>query len=193
MPIENDEQLQAASEKVTVLVQEMQNYLGERNAEQGRFRFPSGFIRSAQHFRKSVDFLNDHTLQSNLAYTLILLDILRWVLNRMFVVGTAKEMLAKQIICVLGGVVESTTHCYLRGHVAKRTNYKFRTAKLVELGAITQKLKEELDWLWDTRMNEHLFLVGGREYQRYSVKESNRAVIAFRELRDALKAHRAAT
>lgn len=191
MPIENDEQLKEASEKVSSLVQEMQNYLGERNSEEGKIRFPYGFIRNANHFRGRVAFLNDHTLQSNIAYTLILSDVLRWALNRMYVVGTAKEMLAKQIICVMGGIAESTTKHYLRGRVGNHAGYKVRTAKLVELGAITQELKEELNWLWDTRMNEHLFLVGEREYQRYSVRESNRAVTAFRGLRDALEAHHA--
>lgn len=193
MPIENDEQLREASEKVSALVQEMQNYLGDRNAEEGKIRFPYGFIRTAGHFRGRVAFLNDHTLQSNIAYTLILADVLRWALNRMLVVGTAKEMLAKQVICIMGGLVESTTKHYLRGQVGTHAGYKVRTEKLVELDAITQDLKDELDWLWNTRMNEHLFLVGEREYQRYSIRESNRAVKAFRDLRDALEAHHAAT
>lgn len=191
MPITNDDQLRESSEKVSALIQEMQNYLGERNAEEGKIRFPYGFIRTANHFRRRVDFLDDHTLQSNIAYTLILSDVLRWALNRMHVVGTAKEMLAKQIICVMGGVAESTTKHYLRGQVSTHAGYKVRTAKLFEIGAISQDLKNELDWLWDTRMNEHLFLVGEREYQRYSVKESNRAVRAFRALRDSLEAHHA--
>jgi hypothetical protein len=193
MPIENDEQLKEASEKVSALIQEMQNYLRERNAEEGKIRFPYGFIRTANHFRGRVAFLDDHNLQSNIAYTLILSDVLRWVLNRMYVVGTAKEMLAKQVICVMGGITESTTKHYLRGRVGSHGGYKVRTAKLVELGAISQELQEELDWLWDTRMNEHLFLVGEREYQRYSVRESNRAVAAFRGLRDALEVHHAET
>ena len=192
MAIANDDQLREAAEKVSALVQEMQNYLGERNAEEGKIRFPYGFIRTANHFRGRVAFLEDHTLQSNIAYTLILSDVLRWALNRMHVVGTAKEMLAKQIICVMGGVAESTTKHYLRGQVGAHVGYKVRTAKLVEIGAITKDLKDELDWLWDTRMNEHLFLVGEREYQRYSVRESNRAVRAFRALRDSLEVHHAA-
>lgn len=192
MPIENDEQLREASEKVSALVQEMQNYLGDRNIDEGKIRFPYGFIRTAGHFRGRVAFLNDYTLQSNIAYTLILADVLRWTLNRMDVVGTAKEMLAKQIICIMGGLVESTTKHYLRGQISTHAGYKPRTAKLVELDAITQDLKDELDWLWDTRMNEHLFLVGEREYQRYSIRESNRAVKAFRDLRDALEVHHAA-
>ncbi|UKE77731.1 hypothetical protein [Xanthomonas graminis] len=174
-----------------MLIQEMQNYLGERNTEEGKIRFPYGFIRTANHFRMRVAFIDDQTLRSNIAYTLILSDVLRWALNRMHVVGTAKEMLAKQIICVMGGVVESTTKHYLRGQVGAHAGYKVRTAKLAEMGAISQDLKNELEWLWDTRMNEHLFLVGEREYQRYSVRESNRAVRAFRALRDSLETHHA--
>lgn len=192
MAIANDDQLREAAEKASALVQEMQNYLGERNADEGKIRFPYGFIRTANHFRERVAFLDDRALRSNIAYTLILSDVLRWALNRMHVVGTAKEMLAKQIICVMGGVTESTTKHYLRGQVGNNAGYKIRTAKLVEIGAITQYLKDELDWLWDTRMNEHLFLVGEREYQRYSVRESNRAVKAFRDLRDSLEAHHTA-
>lgn len=192
MPIENDEQLKAAAEKISASLQEIQNYLGDRNADEGKIRFPYGFIRTADNFRNRVAFLGDHTLQSNIAYTLILSDVLRWALNRMHLVGTAKEMLAKQIICIMGGIVESTTKHYLHGQVGARAGYKPRTAKLVELGAIKQELKDELDWLWDTRMNEHLFLAGEREYQRYSIRESNRAVRAFRCLRDALELHHSA-
>ena len=128
MPIENDEQLREAAESASRLVQEMQSYLGERNAEEGKIRFPYGYIRTASHFRQRVSFLNDHTLQSNIAYTLILSDVLRWGSNRMHLVGTAKEMLAKQIICLMGGVVESTTKHYLRGVVGARSGYKPRTA-----------------------------------------------------------------
>lgn len=192
MPIANDEQLAATAERISSLLQEIQNYLGERNTEASRVRFPYGFIRTAAHFRSRVSFLNDHTLQSNIAYTLILADVLRWILNRVHIVGTAKEMLSKQIICVMGGIVESLTKHYLRGQVGRQAGYKQRTAKLVELEAITAELKDELDWLWDTRMNEHLFLVGDREYQRYSVRESNRSVRAFQQLRDALETHHTA-
>lgn len=192
MAIANDHQLRETAEKASALIQEMQNYLGERNTEDGKIRFPYGFIRTAKHFRARVSFLDDHTLQSNIAYTLILSDVLRWALNRMHVIGTAREMLAKQIICVMGGIAESTTKHYLRGQIGTHAGYKARTAKLVEIDAINQELKEELDWLWDTRMNEHLFLVGELEYQRYSVRESNRAVRAFKALRDSLETHHAA-
>lgn len=189
MPIENDQQLADAANKASALIQEIQDYLKDRDSDDCRVRFPTGFIRTAKYFRDRVHFLNNHTLQSNISYTLMLSDVLRWVINRMYVVGTVKEMLAKQIICIMGGLVESTTKHYLRGKIGNHASYKKRTEKLVELGAISTALKDELDWLWDTRMNEHLFLVGEREYQRYSVKDSNRAVRSFRALRDSLDAH----
>lgn len=191
MPIENDEQLREAAKKVSNLAQEIQDYLGERNVDEGKIKFPYGFIRSADHFRRRFSFLDDHTLQTNIAYTLMLSDVLRWALNRMHVVGTVKEMLAKQVICIMGGVAESTTKQYLRGQVGNQAGYKVRTRKLVDIGAIHQELQLELDWLWDTRMNEHLFLVGEREYQKYSIRESNRAVKAIRSLRDSLETHHA--
>ena len=128
----------------------------------------------------------------SMPYSLIFADVLRWVLNRMHLVGTAKEMLAKQIICLMGALSESVTKHFLGGKIGNHAGYKQRTEKLVEINAITADLKDELDWVWDTRMNEHLFLVGDREYQKYAVKESNRAVRAFRALRDALEAHHAA-
>lgn len=192
MSITNDEQLASAAAKVSVLLQEMQAYLGDRNCDEGRVRFPYGFIRTAIHFRSRVGFIGNPALQSNIAYTLILADVFRWVLNRIHLVGTAKEMLAKQTICLMGALAESVTKHYLRGKISNHAGYKQRTAKLVEIAAITSNLKDELDWVWDTRMNEHLFLVGDREYQKYAIKESNRAVRAFRNLRDALEAHHAA-
>jgi hypothetical protein len=192
MPISNDTQLAAASAKASELIHEIQRYVGDRNCDEAKIAFPYGFIRSAAKFRSGLMFIGDYNLRTNIAYSLILGDYFRWSLNRTKIVGIAREMLVKQIICNVGTICESITKHYLHGKITGQKGYKKRTEKLVHMGAIDRALQTELDWVWDTRQNEHLFLVGEREYQKYAVKDSNRAVRALKGLRDSLATYHAA-
>lgn len=47
-------------------------------------------------------------------------------------------------------------------------------------------LQQKLDWLWECRNREHLFLIQGREYGHYTLEHYNEAIGTFRALRKAL-------
>jgi hypothetical protein len=151
-----------------------------------KVRFPRGVLRTATYFREKFWFIRSENLRRNIAYTLILSDVYRWVLNRNDLWGTPREMLIKEGVCLVGSLAESITKDALRGVCSKNTGYKARIKKLRELDAIDGKLQANLEWLWDYRNREHLFLVDEWEYGHYKLQHYNKAILTLRGLRDGL-------
>lgn len=115
-------------------------------------------------------------------------DIFRWMLNRTDISLTAKEMLIKQGISLIGVVAESVVKVVLAGQPGggNKQNFKKRVETLFNTGRITEEIKVELEWLWDTRNDVHLMLLDEREYNKYNLKHYNRAVRALANLRISL-------
>jgi hypothetical protein len=187
--IKNDKELAKIVHRVGEDLQAIQNYLGKTKNPIGKVRFPHGFIRSASEIRHQLPSIRDDNLLRNISYAIMTTHVFRWLVIRTDLKGTAKEMIIKESICVLGSVCESLTKNLLKGIVGKKENYKARTKKLVQMRIINNKLKADLDWVWDVRNNEHLFLVEQPEYERYKVEDYNRAYEAYSSLKDALKNH----
>ena len=185
MPITNDNELRTAVGRISKDLQDVQNYLGDRNHPDAKIRFPWGYLRRAAGFREEIAFINDPALKRNLAYAHITSDIYRWLINRTTIVGTAREMILKEGICLVGAIVESLTKAVgiELGVCGKQTSYEERCARLRVEGIVSPELAGELLWLWRIRRNEHLFLVDGIEYQAYELRHYNRAIIALRSLK----------
>jgi hypothetical protein len=189
--IDSDKQLEAAVAKAGELLQEIHNYCCDAGHQWGEYpkakvRFPRGFIRAASGQRTRIPFVQDSNLKSNIAYTLILSDAILWLSIRTDIWGVPQEMLTKVYVFILGSICESITKDYLRGVCGK--NYKGRTEYLAKNKIIKQSLKEDLDWLWDTRNNMHLFMLDRREYETdYNHQCHTKAVLAFRGLIRALR------
>lgn len=186
MAIENLEQLSSATKQASELLQEIQNYCELNNinrveCEESKVRFPRGFIRTAVFQRNRFGFISSRPLKSNLSYTLILSDVLLWLILRTDLWGTPKEMIVKLNVFLIGTLCESMTKDYLAeicGH-----GFKKRNEFLVENKIISDQLRTELDWIWDTRNKMHLFQLEEAEYQNeYNDKCHKRCVTAFREL-----------
>lgn len=188
MEISNDRQLQVAVEKAGALLQQIEDYLCGQPHKLGAVCFPRGLIRPASAHRTRLSFVADPDLKSNLAYTLILTDVIRWVLVRTDLWGTPREMIIKLFVFLGGTLVESITKDYLKGLCGK--GYKERTAFLLTRGVIDASLKNDLDWLWDLRNNMHLFLLEQAEYiNDYDDKTFARAATAYKSLVRALQKH----
>ena len=191
MEINSKADLTKAAEQAGILLQQIQNYLEENDLNwsecpEAKIRFPRGFIRQAGLQRKRLDFLENRALKDNLAYTLILSDVVLWLKIRTDLWGTPKEMLTKLYVFLIGTLVESITKEYLEGICGK--NFKRRNEFLVENGVIDGDLKVDLDWLWDTRNRMHLFQLDTREYENdYDEKCHRRCVKTFRRLLAALQ------
>jgi hypothetical protein len=185
--IKDDKELVEAAEKANGLIQEISNYLGERNIKDAKLRFPRNYLKTATHYRNKLSFISDQVLLTNSSYTLMLLDVYKWIANRTDIWGVPRDMLIKHGICIIGSLCESFTKDALKGRVSAKKGYKERTAYLADKKLIDKDQKQELDWIWDTRNNQHLFLVSFIEYEHYKASDYNRASSAFNNLCAALR------
>jgi len=191
MAITNDQELKAAANQASWLIQEIHDYCESTNrtiahVPEAQIRFPRGFIRTASYQRGRFSFLNDHNLKSNIAYTLMLSDTVLWLAVRTDVGGIAREMLTKLFIFLVGAIMESVTKEYLRGVCGR--NYGARAEFLREQGVIDERLETEICWVWETRNRMHLFQLDSREYHNdYNEENHVRAISAFRGLLAALR------
>jgi len=192
MEIESVDDLIRASREAGELLQRIQDYcesigLNWAQCKEARVRFPRGFIRPARLQRSRVPFVRDQALKDNIAYTLILSDTVLWLMLRTDLWGVPREMLTKLYVFLIAAVCESITKDYLLGVCGK--SFKRRNEYLLSQGIIDPELKDDLDWLWDTRNRMHLFKLKEREYRSdYTDECHERCVRTFRALLAALKA-----
>ncbi|MGG6261765.1 hypothetical protein ACQ259_16855 [Stutzerimonas stutzeri] len=186
--INTDADLIKTVSEINQRIQAVHDYLGDRNHDNAKIRFPRGYLRTCATHRHKYSFLEDKTLQSNIAYAKMTTDIFRWLLNRTDISMVANEMIIKQGISIIGNIVESIVKEVLRGKPGggNKQNFKKKVETLVANQEITPELKTELDWLWDVRNNVHLMLLEEREIGKYKIKDYNRAVKALQSLRVAL-------
>lgn len=187
--INNDEDLLEITADVSDKLQQIHDYLGDRNHPNGEIQFPRGYLRRCVEHRKKYQFIDDDILKSNIAYTLLQTDLFRWLLNRTDINGQAKEMLIKKEISSIGSIIESITKHYLKGRHGSGKNYKYRSNILSDEGVISPELKEKIDWVWDIRNGDHLMLLEQREWKIYKMKDCNNAIKTLHELRDSLNLH----
>jgi len=129
MEINSLKDLKKASEEAGALLQQIHDYCAENNltwaeCTEAQVRFPRGFIRTASLQRKRLPFIDDKSLKDNLAYTIILSDVVLWLKLRTDLWGTPKEMLTKLYVFLIGTLCESITKEYLSSTCGK--NFKKR-------------------------------------------------------------------
>lgn len=173
-------------ERVGKDLQALEEALQAGGNKRTKVRFPRGVLRTATYFREKFWFIQSENLRRNIAYTLILSDVYRWMLNRTDLWGTPREMLIKEGVCLVGSLSESITKDALRGVCGKNTGYKARIKKLCELSVVDDKLRTSLEWVWDYRNREHLFLVDEWEFGHYKLQHYNKAILTLHGLRDCL-------
>lgn len=189
MEIRNDTELIAVVREVGEKLQSIQNYVGHENSASGKIRFPRGFIRTAGYFRLKLSFISDRNARDNLAYALILSDVYRWLTNRTDLFGTAREMIIKAGIVLVGSIIETIMFEYTRGVIGRRHSFCARADRMVAKEMISASLAEELKWVWAARGGIHIYEINEREYERYSVTDYNRAIRTLRSLREGLELH----
>jgi hypothetical protein len=189
MPITTDQELAQAADLVGRKLQEIQDYLGADSHRAAKVRFPRGYIRTANHFRSRLPFILDRDARDNLAYALILTDVYRWVTNRTDLFGTAREMVFKAGVVLAGSICETMAVNYTDGAIGRSVRFKTRCDRMVTAGMISDDLRDELHWVWDTRSAIHLCDLEVREFERYTTADYNRAISCIRDLRDQLDEH----
>lgn len=96
-------------------------------------------------------------------------------------------MVVKACLASLGSVAEALLIDHFAGRMGHRQKFTSRTKRLVEDGAITEQLKEDLDWLWDMRCRQHLYELAGTEFDFYRAHDHKRARSTLSALIVALK------
>lgn len=187
--ITNDDELREVAVEASTLLQEIQDYCGREKNDAARVNFPRGFLQTAAVHRRKLPRIPNQTLRSNISYAMMTLELFRWVLLRTDLSGQAKDMLIKEAICVIGSICESLTLRPGTAGLGRKQSFVKRTARLVNLGIITNGQKDDLDWVWDIRCREHLASIGRVEYDHYLVAHYNRAMQAYLRLRNGLKDH----
>lgn len=187
--IENEADLKAAVEAVGGGLQLISDYLDANPKAQGKVRFPRGFLGSVGKHNKKYDWIENEVLKRNLSYQYIFYDVLRWVANRTDIAVTAREMIYKHAIVVVSSIAEGLLEAaavqleYAEGKFPKRLKHLL-TDKI-----ITQKLHDEITWMWDARHAVHVHIVNDLEWEKYKVTDARRASKAVKELEEALDLH----
>ena len=152
-------------------------------------KFPRGVIRTAGYFRNRLIFINNYVLKTNLAYHLMLSDVYRWILNRFDISLTAKEMLIKEGISLIGNIIEAIVRYLAIESFGQKKDIGFSRActVLVDNGIITKEQKKSLQWLWDMRCKEHLLNLPNTEYNKYTLQHYNMAILIWLDLENTLQ------
>jgi hypothetical protein len=148
-------------------------------------RFPREFIRTAQTFRDRWWFIQSDVLRRNVAYLLILSDVNRWMLNRMGLLGVAREMVVKQGIFVIAAVLEGVTIDFLG---ARKGGFDKRVQKLRDAPIIDEALANRLKKVWKDRNEMHIQELQTRAMGKHKLADYNNAIHALRGLREQLDA-----
>ena len=164
---------------------EIQEAYGRQNKVSARIKFPRGFIRPASNLRRSLPNLGNEIQRRNASYALITLDVLSWIAIRTDLDGAALSMVVKEAISNIGELCEWMTKEATRG-TGSRRSYVIRTQRLVDEMMISDELKQELDWIWEIRCNEHLHEVTELEHTLYARADYNRARSAYAQLKKSL-------
>lgn len=184
---EDRERLAQLATAISGQLQEMQGILGRNPApDAARVRFPRGFIRTAAEIRdslpKSVSFLN----RKNISYALMVLDVFRWLIVRTDLDSVARGMIVKEGICILGSTIETMIRSTLSGHISKGAKFSACAQALQDKETIDQTLRDEIDWIWGIRANQHYHLLEESEQDKYTPSDYNRALLAFNQLREKI-------
>ena len=189
-PIETEEQLRVAVREASYLIQMAHDFVKANPAHNNllKLRFPRGFLPPASRHRQKLAFIGDATLKANVSYALMTHDVLRWLFVHTDISGQAQEMLIKEAVCLVGNICESLSLRPNHQGLGRKSSFKQRIARYLELEVIDQKTHDDLVWLWDKRNQEHLADVPFKEWSHYSTTDWTRSIRAYKGLRDALMA-----
>lgn len=139
-------------------------------ADRARIKFPWGTIQKATVYRNLFPFIQDRIINTNIAYTLQLTDILRWILNWFDLKGVAREMMIKNGVLLFACVMEAMTYDFVKHYVPERVNSKYsrNLKKLLKFGIINQEQFDEFEKCRRMRDDIHLHRLKRPERKRYT-------------------------
>lgn len=190
MNIKNQTQINELIENISVELQKLEELLYNSSTKKVNIRFPHKVIRTADYFRTRLVFISNDTLRTNIAYHLMLSDVYRWILNRFDIALTAKELLIKEGISLMGNIIEAIIVHIARNITSDskdRIGFKKACTILVENKIITAELKRDLMWVWGMRCKEHLPNLKETEYKKYELEHYNKTIKIWHDFENQLK------
>lgn len=187
--IQDEAGLADALKKVNNGLEEIHDYITRTGSTNGRFQFPPfGYLRECEQYRAEYAFIRDYDKKSNIAYTRLMLDVLKCLNDRTTIGLQAMTMTYKIRIVLVMSIAETLSKLNFTSKEIKGNGYNPRVRLLVIRNIISKDLAHELTWAWRTRQYIHLDLIHGRELGRYSIDDVNRATAACEALRESLAA-----
>lgn len=168
------------SEKIVHLnsiIEELEPYFKERKPKDVYvgIRFPFGVIHKADEWRRFFPFINNMTLKTNIAYTLQVTDVIKWILRWFDLKGVAREMLIKIGIILFTSVQEALAYDFVNNYVQRPANkrYSKNLKKLLERSIITQHYYAHFEKCRCMRDDIHLHRLGLPEREKYTLDDYN--------------------
>jgi len=182
-------EIQSIVNRISDDLQELELLLYVSDTEKININFPRGVIRTAGTFRSKLDFIDNQILRTNIAYHLMLSDVYRWILNRFDISLTAKEMLIKEGISLIGNITEAILKYVAIDILGNDPKIGFSRAcsVLMENRIISKEQKKELKWLWNMRCKEHIYNLRNTEYGKYTIEHYNIAIKILKDFELSIK------
>ena len=78
------DKLEELTGMISEALQEFEDLVGDSGLDDSpvRFKFPRRVIKRADYYRNMFTFIDDPIVASNMAYSLMLTDVYRWLLTR---------------------------------------------------------------------------------------------------------------
>lgn len=181
MKITNDPQLQQAAIEVSERLQAIQDYCGVKKSELARVRFPRGFIRAAASHRRILPSGLSPLLRHNISYSLMTLDVFRWLIIRTDIAGPARSMVIKRAIATLAELMET-----LVKHYAAKKQFDRAVDVLERLEVLSEDLSKNLKDVWKMRATIHLWEAKQLEHNQFRASDYNKVLAIYDNLRDSL-------
>jgi hypothetical protein len=181
MEIENDRELTKIVNEVNERLQAIQNYCGIKKTEEAKVRFPRGFIRTAAFHRKKLPSGLSPLLRHNISYSLMTLDVFRWLIIRTDMSGPASSMVIKRAIAILAELMETLVKNYTQKRTFDKAVDTLRDKKIID-----PTLAEDLKSVWKLRSTIHLWEAKELEHDKFKSTDYNKILVTYEMLRECL-------
>jgi hypothetical protein len=175
------------------LIEELEPYFRNRKPD-GVFagiRFPWGIIHTANVYRRFFPFVQNPTLKSNIAYTLQLTDVFKWIIRWFDLKGVVREMLIKTGIIIFTCIQEASAYDFVVNYVPEAVNkkYKKNLDKLLKFKIITQDQYDNFDKCRCMRDDIHLHRLVHPEREKYTLNDYNYVGSCLNKMKDIFLEH----
>jgi hypothetical protein len=178
MPL-NSKHIEGKIISLNDIIRELEPCFKERKPDDvfSHIRFPWGIIHSTNDYRKYFPFIQNSTLKTNIAYTLQLTDVFKWIIRWFDLKGVVREMLIKTGIIIFTCIQEALAYDFVDNYVSEAVNKKYskNLDKLLKFKIITQDQYKDFDRCRRKRDDIHLHRLVQPEREKYTLNDYNYA------------------